>query len=217
MKEQSMEKMVLWLARKIRVTKDRLQESQTLLAKSGVSDREARLQWTLQVQTQCRPLPGEQTAFPFPPLDTLDLIAMNLQVVSKVMASKFVGNILTMREEMSQLSTAIERWERALVKARRGGTEADAEALGTQLKEGKKKTKALKQKLEKALDLLALKDDASVQALKKAEKNKVLSMQLQLRVWRRRIMAKLTELRMESGRLERTALRSKNHGESDYL
>jgi hypothetical protein len=142
---------------------------------------------------------------------------MNLQVVSKVMASKFVGNILTMREEMSQLSTAIERWERALVKARRGGTEADAEALGTQLKEGKKKTKALKQKLEKALDLLALKDDASVQALKKAEKNKVLSMQLQLRVWRRRIMAKLTELRMESGRLERTALRSKNHGESDYL
>ncbi len=58
MKEQSLEKLAVWLARKTKAATSQLEAAQQALEQAGVPVAYARSQWSAQVQVQCRPLPG---------------------------------------------------------------------------------------------------------------------------------------------------------------
>lgn len=130
------------------------------------------------------------------------------------MASGFVMNIVGMQIRSGGIKKSIEQAEQALDTAVVGGAHDYADELRSWVAEEEAKLAKLHLKLRRATELLGLKDKATLSTLKKAETDVLIAKKLRLRAWKSRLLAKLTERRMESARLQRTAARTKHSGQS---
>lgn len=129
------------------------------------------------------------------------------------MASNFINNIIGMKSSIADLAKTIEASKRSLTDMQeRGDSSGAAEELGLHIEEEKARLARLQSKLEKATQLLLNKDQASFRALQAAQKDRASQLGLQMRALKYRIMTKVTEHRMVSEKVERTAMRAKHRG-----
>jgi hypothetical protein len=122
------------------------------------------------------------------------------------MASNFIASIMRLKIAISDIRASISRLQSEVDSPRNAGSDESESHLADE-RAGLAKMEA---RLQKAMQLLFQKDSATHAALEKALDDEASTLSLQIHALKIRIMSKLTERRMESDHLERTALRAKS-------